>query len=279
MNDLLYNFLIEVATSTTFWLAVVGLALAAGIWIVVRPREHAPDHRDATGYDVAAADAQGRRERLAARAAELHRYAEEVAVAAERSTVTAQRHRDEWLAAQEAAEAAWRRYEAADAAASRIGAAALLPEPRTPRTPAEYAERERFLHRAAMAAATRHELSVLQLSDALANRNGWDPRRHPAEQEIVLRRVARDTLLAAHRAAEEREQAAWRDAEVAAAAARSLREEAFAAASRAEQLHRWLPPTAGKRGGPAGSGNARQQASGEIRQRRAARRWRAARAG
>ncbi|WP_422773553.1 hypothetical protein ACN28C_11935 [Plantactinospora sp. WMMC1484] len=279
MNDLLYNFLTEVITSTTFWLAVVGLALAAGIWLIARPRGHTPDQRDATGYDVASADAEGRRERLAARAAELHRYAEEVAVAAERSTVTAQRRRDEWLATQEAAEAAWRRYEEADAAARRVDAAALLPEPRTPRTPAEYAERERFLHRAAMAAATRHELSVLHLSDALANRNGWDPRRHPAEQEIVLRRVARDTLLAAHRAAEEREQAAWRDAEVAAAAARSLREEAFAAASRAAQLHRWLPPTTGKRGGAAGSGNARQQASGEIQQRRAARRWRAARAG
>ncbi|MEO3929587.1 hypothetical protein ABGB07_37880 [Micromonosporaceae bacterium B7E4] len=270
MENSLFDFLIEVTRSTTLWLVLLGLALAAGIWLVVRPQAATTDRRDESGYDVAVRDAEGRRQRLVARATELHRYAEEVAVAAERSTVTAQRRRDEWLAAQEAVETAWQAYEAADAAARRVTAAAVLPEPRTPRTPAEYADRERFLHRAAMVACTRQELTVLQLSDALANRNGWDPRRHPAEQEIVLRRAARDSLLAAHRAAEERERAAWRDAEVAAAAARSLREEAFAAASRAAQLRRWLPSPAGK---------ARGSASQEAQQRGTARRWRAARAG
>ena len=105
-------------------------------------------------------------------------------MAAERSAVTARRRRDEWLRALEEVEASWRAYEAADAAARRVEAAAVLPEPRTPRTPAEYADRERYLHRAAMAACCRKELSVLQLSDALAHRNGWDPRRHPVEQEI-----------------------------------------------------------------------------------------------
>ncbi|GIG91895.1 hypothetical protein [Plantactinospora endophytica] len=270
MENVLFDFVIEVTRSTTLWLVLLGLALLGGIWLVVRPREGAPERADGTGYDVAVRDAEGRRERLVTRAAELHRYAEEVAVAAERSAVTAQRRRDEWLAAQEEVEATWQAYETADAAARRFGAAAVLPEPRTPRTPAEYADRERFLHRAAMAACTRQELSVLQLSDALANRNGWDPRRHPAEQEIVLRRAARDSLLAAHRAAEERERIAWRDAEVAAAAARSLREEAFAAASRTEQVRRWLPTASGR---PQGA------ASDRTRQHRPARRWRTARAG
>ncbi|AVT38690.1 hypothetical protein [Plantactinospora sp. BB1] len=274
MENLLFDFLIEVTRATAVWLVLLGLVLAAGIWLVVRPRAAtatAVDQpNDESGYDVAVRDAEGRRERLVARAAELHRYAEEVAVAAERSAVTAQRRRDEWLAAQEAVESTWQAYEEADAAARRLAAAAVLPEPRTPRTPAEYADRERFLHRAAMAACTRQELTVLQLSDALANRNGWDPRRHPAEQEIVLRRAARDSALAAHRAAEERERAAWRDAEVAAAAARSLREEAFAAASRAAALRRWLPSPAGTSVGSASEG---------VRQPDPARRWRAARAG
>ncbi|MBF9130800.1 hypothetical protein I0C86_17805 [Plantactinospora sp. S1510] len=278
MEKVLFNFLINVPQAATIWLVLIGLALAGGIALVVRPRRDETG-RDVTGrqagagYDVATRDAEGRRERLAVRAAELNRYAEEVTVAAERSAVTARRRRDEWLAAQEEAETAWQAYEAADAAARRVAAAAVLPEPRTPRTPAEYADRERYLHRAAMAAATRQELSVLQLSDALANRNGWDPRRHPAEQEIVLRRAARDSLLAAHAAAAERERAAWRDAEVAAAAARSLREEAFAAASRTAQVRRWLPPTPSPDGSPRGS-------SGEaVRRPHPVRRWRAARAG
>ncbi|MEQ4301478.1 hypothetical protein ABNF97_08815 [Plantactinospora sp. B6F1] len=272
MENVLFDFLIEVTQASTLWLVLLGLVLAAGIWLVVRPQGDPTDRRaDDAGYDVAVKDAEGRRERLAARAAELHRYAEEVAVAAERSAVTAQRRRDEWLAAQEAVEAAWQAYEVADAAARRVGAAAVLPEPRTPRTPAEYADRERFLHRAVMAACTRKELTVLQLSDALANRNGWDPRRHPAEQEIVLRRVARDSLRAAYLAAEERERTAWRDAEVAAAAARSLRDEAFAAAGRTAALRRWLPsPVAAA---PRGS------ASEQPRPQGTARRWRAARAG
>jgi hypothetical protein len=278
MEKVLYSSLINIPQPTTIWLVLVGLALAGGIALVVRPRRddtgrETTGRQAGTGYDVAVRDAEGRRERLAVRAAELNRYAEEVTVAAERSAVTARRRRDEWLAAQEEAEAAWQAYEVADAAARRVTAAAVLPEPRTPRTPAEYADRERYLHRAAMAAATRQELSVLQLSDALANRNGWDPRRHPAEQEIVLRRAARDSLLTAHAAAAERERAAWRDAEVAAAAARSLREEAFAATSRTAQVRRWLPPT--RRAGGSSSGSS----SEAVRRSRPVRRWRAARAG
>ncbi|PZG16827.1 hypothetical protein C1I95_16810, partial [Micromonospora craterilacus] len=103
---------------------------------------------------------------------------------------------------------------------------------RTPRTPAEYAARERWLHHAAMAAHWRGDLSARQLSDVLAHRAGWDPRRHPAEQEIVLARVVRDGRLAVYRAAAERERDAWRAAELAAEAARALSAEAYAAAER-----------------------------------------------
>ncbi|MEO3745633.1 hypothetical protein [Plantactinospora sp. B5E13] len=285
MEKLYYYFLVDVPRAMTIWVVLMGLAAAATVGLLMRPRPSGAGTTDpatdgaepdgavpAGGTPVLRVEEQ-RRRALASRALELHRYAEEVTVAAERSTVTAQRRRDEWLAAQEQAEAAWQAYEAADAAARRVAAAAVLPEPRTPRTPAEYADRERYLHRAAMAACTRKELSVLQLSDALANRNGWDPRRHPVEQEIVLRRTVRDSLFAAHRAAAERERAAWRDAEVAAEAARTLREEAFAAAARAEEFRRWLPssvPSTGSTDGPTGGANGRL---------RPVVRWRTARAG
>ncbi|MEE3919421.1 hypothetical protein V2I01_17140 [Micromonospora sp. BRA006-A] len=136
--------------------------------------------------------------------------------------------RAEWLTAQEEAEAAWQAYQTAEEDVRRLTAAAALPLPRTARTPAEYADRERWLHRAAMDAQWRNEITVRQLSDILGG-NGWDPSRHPVEQELPLRRLVRDNMAARHRAAMHREQAAWQAAELAAAAAQSLRDEAFAA--------------------------------------------------
>ncbi|MEU4661585.1 hypothetical protein AB0F83_07530, partial [Micromonospora chalcea] len=94
---------------------------------------------------------------------------------------------------------------------------------------AEYAARERWLHHAAMTAHWRGDLSARQLADVLARRNGWDPRRHPAEQEIVLARAVRDRRRAGWESAAERERQAWRDAELAAEAARTLAAEAYAA--------------------------------------------------
>ena len=236
MEKVLYYFLLDVPQAATIWLALMGLALVAGVGLIARPS------RDGPGHDVAVREAELRRARLVTRAQELSRYAEEVAVAADRAAATARRRRDEWLVAQEEVEATWQAYEVADAAARRVAAAAVLPEPRTPRTPAEYADRERYLHRAAMAACCRKELSVLELSEVLAHRNGWDPRRHPVEQEIVLRRAVRDGLLAAQRAAADRERAAWRTAEISLAAARSLRVETLAAAGRAGWVrHRLMP--------------------------------------
>ncbi|GAB3957550.1 hypothetical protein GCM10027614_73250 [Micromonospora vulcania] len=145
---------------------------------------------------------------------------------------TAHRRRTEWLTAQEQAERAWAEYDEADTAARRFAGAAALPTPRTPRTPAEYAARERYLHQAAMAAHWRGELSMRQLGDVFGHRHGWDARRHPVEQEALLSRAIRDGRRAAYLAAAEREQMAWRDAELAAESARTLAEEAYAAVAR-----------------------------------------------
>jgi hypothetical protein len=157
------------------------------------------------------------------------RYAEEVAVAADRAAATAARRRADWLAAQEEAAVAWAAYEAADAAGRRVAAAAAFPVPCPRRAPTEPADRERHLHRAATAACRRQELSIRQLNEALAHRGGWDPRLHPVEQDAVLARAAVQHRLAGHRAASERERAAWQAAEAAADALRSLRAEARAA--------------------------------------------------
>ena len=167
-----------------------------------------------------------------------HRYADEVAVAAERAAATARRRRAEWERAQDAVDEAWAAFDAADRAVRRIAAATAIPVNDDARTPAEYAERERFLHRSATAACRRHELSIHELNDVLAHRNGWDPRRHPVLQEAALCKAVRDRQFMAYREATTRERQAWHTAGVAAAALRSLREEAAAARLR---LNEYVP--------------------------------------
>ncbi|WP_319458432.1 hypothetical protein [Micromonospora sp. RTP1Z1] len=222
MRTVLYQFLIEVPQAAAIWSALLLLPLALLAALVARPEREATSDAEPVP-DPAVEEA--------ARLADLRRYADEVAVAAAGAAQTARRRREQWLRAQGEVDRAWRAYDEAESAARRFAGAAALPAPRTPRTPAEYAARERWLHHAAMVAHWRGELSARQLADVLADRHGWDPRRHPAEQEIVLARAVRDGRLAGYRTAAEREQRAWRDAELAAEAARALTAEAYAAAA------------------------------------------------
>lgn len=229
MQTVFSTVLPDVPQAAGIWLALLAVAATAVAGLIVRPDRF----RSVFGDRISEAAMPSSVE-LAEEARERARYAQEVGVAAERAATTAERRRAEWLATQDEVEEAWRAYQAAEEDVRRLAAAASLPLPRTARTPAEYVDRERWLHRAALDAQWRAEISVQQLSDILGHR-GWDPRRHPVEQELLLRRLVRDNLLARHEAAREREQAAWRSAELAAAAARSLRDEAYAATGRAPE--------------------------------------------
>lgn len=227
MQTVLSAVLPDLSRAAVIWLSLLGVVAVAVSALLLRPGRFRFD----PGARIRRAAMPSHLEQVQEER-EQSRYAQEVAVAAERATTTAQRRRVEWVTAQEAVEAAWLAYEAAEAGVRRLDAAAAMPLPHTVRTPAEYADRERYLHRAALDAYWRRELSVEQLSDVFAHRDGWDPRLHPVEQELVLQRAIRDNLAARHAAAREREQATWRAAEVAVAAARSLREEAHAATGR-----------------------------------------------
>ena len=157
--------------------------------------------------------------------------ADRAAVAADRAAVTARRRRDEWQAAQAEVDAAWAAYDEADRAARRAAAATAYPVMRRRRAPGENADRERFLHRSAVAACRNREISIAQLNDALAHR-GWNARLHPAAQESALCNAVRAHRFAAYLQATERERQAWETAEQAAAALGSLRAEACAASRR-----------------------------------------------
>ncbi|GAA4604725.1 hypothetical protein BJY16_005118 [Actinoplanes octamycinicus] len=92
--------------------------------------------------------------------------------------------------ADEHADTAWQTWQRAEERVTRARAAAAFATPDTPRTADEYADRERFLHRALWAAIKRGDLP------AAAARDRWDPRLHPVEQELALLRA-----VAAHRQA------------------------------------------------------------------------------
>ncbi|RKN35444.1 hypothetical protein [Micromonospora musae] len=225
-KTVLYQFLVEVPQAAAIWSALLVLALIVLTVLVARPERDRPED------DRSAPTVPSDRELAAAEATDLRRYAEEVAVAAAGAAQTARRRRDAWSTAQAELDRAWAAYDEADSAARRFAGAGALPTPRTPHTPAEYAARERHLHRAATAAYWRGDLTLRQLGDVFGHRDGWDPRLHPVEQEVRLARVVRDGRLAGYRAAQERERRAWRDAELAAEAARALATEAYAAAVR-----------------------------------------------
>ncbi|WP_233559004.1 hypothetical protein [Micromonospora radicis] len=236
MRTALSAVLLDVPRAAAIWLSLLGVVTLAVTGLLLHPRRFRFD----AGARIREAAMPSRPEQ-ADQQRDQDRWAEEVTVAADRAEATSHRRREEWLAAQDEAEQAWQAYEAAEADVRRLSGAAGMPLPQTPRTPAEYADRERWLHRAALDAYWRRELSVEQLSDVFAHR-GWDPRLHPVEQELVLRRAVRDHLFARQRAARQREQEAWQAAEVAAAAARSLREETISALLPAAEQHDSILP-------------------------------------
>lgn len=194
------------------------------------------------------------RDPAAARREELSRYAEEIAVAASRAAVTADRRRADWAAVLRTQQATWRAYDEATAAAQRAIQAEAYGIPDSPPDPDELAAWRRHLQRAAAGAYRRGELTAEQFGDVLAQRDGWDPRLHPFAQETRLCVLRRDRLRRACDTLSEVERDAWRAADVALAAKRSLEREAISAALSLRQVQvrpqRTVRPAGAKR--PAG---------------------------
>jgi hypothetical protein len=238
-----HDFIASLQHALLMWLALIALAVAGFTIATAVSNRGLHLKRRWQGHKARKAARAERRiekttsERQTLR--ELRRYAEEVAVAAERAAVMARRRHAEWVAVQRTQEAAWRAYGAADQQVRRFEQAALFPalaeEHEVPADEFDLAYRRRRLHRVASAAHERGELSAAQLSDALFHRNGWDAAMHPFEQDALLRQVVRERRLHAYQEASTIERAAWHAADIAAAARRSLDDEAFTAALRARQ--------------------------------------------
>ncbi|GIF15832.1 hypothetical protein [Actinoplanes teichomyceticus] len=193
------------------------------------------------------------RERARRRAAETVRYADEVRVAAARAHEAAGRWQRRWEQAEERCDSAWQAWQQAEQRVGRARAAAAFGVPGAARTAADYAARERHLHRAVRAAVERGDLPAAALTAAVAGRDGWDPRLHPVQQELVLLRAVAAHRHRLFRQAAVAERTAWHDAQLAAATRDSLRREAALAHARADAVRHDLPARE-HRAAPAGRG-------------------------
>ncbi|GLY01301.1 MULTISPECIES: hypothetical protein [Actinoplanes] len=178
------------------------------------------------------------REQRAIRAA---RYAEEVGVAAEQAGYAVSRWQEHWAVASELVDTTAVAWHVADARWTRSRVAVPYCAPWTPQTPAEYADRENFLHRTVRSAVERGDLPVEALSDAVHGRGGWDPRLHPVRQELAVHRACAGHLERALRAAVAAERSAWHDLQLARRSRDSLRHEALVAEAQAALVRHLLP--------------------------------------
>jgi hypothetical protein len=176
------------------------------------------------------------RRRLREEAIDNLRYADEMRVAADQAMLSAQRWQERHEQADEQATAAWQAWQEADSELVRLRSAAAFANPWTAPTPAEYADRERYLHRAVRSAAARGDLPA----DALTS-GAWDARLHPFDQDVAVARAVVAHRRETCRLAAAREVTAAHDAQLAARSRDSLRGEFAAAALRAAAVNHLAP--------------------------------------
>jgi hypothetical protein len=168
------------------------------------------------------------------------RYADELAVAATRAGRAAEQWRARSQRSEQDAVAAWQAWQDAEQGLTviRSGSAFTMP---AADTPAEHADRERFLHRTVSAAVTRGDLPATALAEALAGQRGWHPWLHPVEQERAVQQATVAHRRHLHQRAVMAEKAARHDAQLACSARNSLRRETVAAVAQAAPVRHLVP--------------------------------------
>ncbi|WP_229070062.1 hypothetical protein [Actinoplanes sp. DH11] len=169
-------------------------------------------------------------------ALETVRWAAEVRVAAERATDAARRWQECRWQAEEHTEDAWQAWQDAELRLDRLRSAEAFTAPDDARTPADFADRERALHRMLRAAIGRGDLPA----DAV-RWDGWDPALHPVLQEVAVQRAIAGYRHRAYRTAVTAEQAARHDERLAVEARDSLRRTAAEAARQVADVRPHLP--------------------------------------
>ena len=168
------------------------------------------------------------------------RYADELAVAATRATRVATRWREHARQSEQDADAAWQAWQDAEQRLTVMHTASAFAMPLA-FTPAEFADRERFLHRAVGAAVDRGDLPATTPAEVLAGDGRWNPWLHPVEQERAVQRAVVAYRRQLHQRATMAEKSARHDAQLAIATRDSLRRENAAAAVRAAAVRHLVP--------------------------------------
>jgi hypothetical protein len=179
---------------------------------------------------------RARRARRREDAAHAVRYADELVVATGRAARVAALWREHAEQSAQRAETAWQDWQDAEQRLVVMRAASAYPMPDAG-TPAEHAERERFLHRAIGAAVDRGDLPA----EALTGDGGWDPSLHPVEQERAVQQATVAHRRALYQRAVMAEKAVRHDARLAVATRDSLRQEAAVAVARAGAVRHLAP--------------------------------------
>jgi hypothetical protein len=229
------EMLLTQPTPMAIWATLMLLTFPA-LLLLGSPEAMARPRRSAQEFVAAL---RGRGEEIRRRATEAERaeqYAAEVRVAAARAETGAQRWQDRWEQSETELDAAYRAWLDADARLRTATAAAAWGSAWSVQTPSEYASRERYLHRKVAAAVHRGDLPAEALPDALSGRGGWDPRLHPADQDLVLARASAAWLRHRYDLAVTAERRAHHDVDMARRAGASLRHESRTATAHAASL-------------------------------------------
>ena len=176
------------------------------------------------------------------RAADTIRYADEMRIAADQAATTAHRWQQRLDQATTHTTTTWQAWQDADTTLTRLRAAAAWGTPWTPPTPTEYADRERYLHRAVRAAVTRGDLPPTALTDALTGHH-WNPRLHPLDQDLAIARATVTHHRNRYHHAVATEATTTHDTHLAQRTRDSLHREYLTAATHAAAVHHLTPTT------------------------------------
>jgi hypothetical protein len=224
-------------TPMIIWVILIVLTIPAMLLLTSQDRLHDP--RQAIRELVAALRTRGGLaavRRAQAEAVESARFADEVRACAQRAEAAAAQWQQHLEQAEQEQLAAWQAWLDADSRLRRSLTATAFGTPWSVRTCEEYAARERFLHHAVTTAAKAGDLPTAAVADALAGRNGWDPRLHALEQELVVHRATARHRWHRYQLAAAAQQATQHHTDLARRAAASLHRTATAAAEQPHHL-------------------------------------------
>ncbi|GAA2698573.1 hypothetical protein [Actinoplanes palleronii] len=232
MNFVPQLLLADSMTPVIVWMMLMVAAFPAAMLLASPQAVHRPGQLVMAVVDVLRCHLEAR-EQARREAAAAVRFADEVKASSVRADAAVRYRQELWRESGQHAGDTWLTWQAAEQDVARARAAAAFTAPWSARTPTEYAERERFLHRTVRDAVQRGDLPTAALAAALAGRGGWDPRLHPVEQELVLLRAVAEHRQRCHQQATVVERAAWHDIRTAVTDRDRMRAEAAAAVHRA----------------------------------------------